>query len=103
MSVLQTIGTATRIVGAQTITLVATIERDDQNGQLFLRVDGSVGQETFQRKHSIGSSDGVDALTGLTPAQVAASIQPDLDTLRQQVAQILITRLAVMAAGTQLT
>ena len=99
---LKTIGTTTRIVGTQTVTLMATLERDDQNAQLFLRVAGTVGQETFERKHSIGASDGVDALAGMTAAQIAASIQPDLDALRQQVHQILVTRLGVMAAGAQL-
>jgi hypothetical protein len=103
MSVLKIIGTTARTVGLQTVNLTATLERDDQNGQLFLRVAGSVGQETFERKHSIGSSDGVDALSGLAPAAMAALIQPDLDALRQTVLQILTTRLGVIAAGSQLT
>ena len=103
MSVLKTIGTMTRLVGLQTVTLAATLERDDQNGQLFLRVAGSAGQETFERKHSVGSSDGVDALAGLAPAAMAALIQPDLDALRQTVLQILTARLGIIAAGAQLT
>ncbi len=103
MSLLQSIGTTSRTVGAQTVTLTATLERDDQNAQLFLRVVGTVGQEKIERKHSIGASDGVDALAGLTGAQIAAAIQPDLDALRQQVVRILVTRLGIITAGTQLT
>ena len=103
MSVLKVIGTTTRTLGAQVVTLTATLERDDQNAQLFLRVAGTIGAETFERKHSVGSSDGVDALAGLTAAAIAALIQPDLDDLRTQVAQVLATRVRVMAAGTQLT
>ena len=103
MSVLKIIGTTTLAIGLQTVTLTATLERDDVNGQLFFRVIGTVGAQTFERKHSIGSSDGTDALAGLTSTQIAALIQTDLDALRQAVAQILTTRLGVMAAGSQLT
>ncbi len=103
MSLLRRIGTTTHGEGAQAVALTATLERDDQNAQLFFRVSGSIGQETFERKHSIGSSDGVDALAGLTPTQIAAAIQSDLDALRQQVVKVLATRIAVAAAGAQLT
>jgi hypothetical protein len=101
--ILKTIATTTRTIGVNVLTLVATLERDDVNSQLFLRVVGTVNGEVHEAKHSIGSSDGVDALAGQTPAAIAALIQPDLDALRQRIVGVLTTRLGVMAAGAQLT
>ena len=103
MSVVRTIGTGTRIVAGQTVTLTATLERDDVNGQLFLRVAGSIGTEIHERKHSIGAADGRDAFAGLTPADIAATVQGDLDALRQDVARTLAARAGVAAAANLLT
>ncbi len=103
MPVLRIIGTTQVIVGGVLVSLTATLEQDDVNGQIFVRVQGVAGQDTIDERASIGSADGNDALSGMTQAEIQVAIQKVLDGLRPRVGQRLATLAKIKNVAANLT
>ena len=102
MKILQTIGPEIIAAAGANVATFATLEQDD-SGIIFLRIAAAFSSsEGHEYRHTVGEQDAT-SLASMTHEQVTAAIQKALDEGRQKVAQVLIVRQVIQAAGLQLT
>jgi hypothetical protein len=101
MAILRMIGRKQISLAGLEITLDATLERDDANGQLYVRVEGSAGADAISERISIGAEDGKDALATMSAAERTATLQAAVDNARQAIANKIANRALNQAAAAQ--
>jgi hypothetical protein len=83
------------------VTSNAEISHTD-TGQVLIHIISTLGSTTHQHSVTIGSTDGIDSVSGMTEADIQASIQKHLDEKRAEAASVLAGRAKVAKISTSL-